>query len=303
MTTKLITENVWSAIANTARRCKTPADVAVAYFGKGAAKLLKLPAGSRLVVDASEPTVKAGQTHPDDLQRMHRRKVKIYNVQNLHAKVFAFDKGVLVGSANASRHSANVLQEAVAHVGDIAIIRAARKFVKSLCLERLGPEELKRLQKLYRPPRFDPGQKTNTGPKQSFSVLRVALTHSVDVPEKLEKAFEFGLREATKKRKHKRGFYIEEFYWDDPSPFHKGQLIIQVHKSAHGKAVSPPGHVIHTRAYRNGKTRKTLIYTELPNRDWKPFSQFSSGAKKILARGGVKSSPAARLLLGSWEGA
>jgi len=303
MSTTLITENVWNVITNAARRCKRPADVAVAYFGKDAAKLLKLPAGSRLVVDASEPTVKAGQTHPGDLQKMYRRKIKIYSAKNLHAKVFAFDKAVLVGSANASRHSANILQEAVMRVTDTGNLRAARNFIKGLCLERLGPEELKRLQKLYKPPRFVPGQNTKRRPKQSPSALRVASTRSVDIPEKLEKAFESGLREAAKKRQHKRGFYIEEFYWDYPSPFRKGQLIIQVHKSAHGKAVSPPGHVIHTKTYRDGKTRKTLIYTELPDHDWKPFNQFNSNTKKILGRGGVKSSPAANLLLASWEGA
>jgi hypothetical protein len=76
MSVQLITTHVWSALTDAARRSKKPAYVAVAYFGKGAADLLRLPPGSRLVVDASEGAVKHGQTHPTDLKRMGRRKAR-----------------------------------------------------------------------------------------------------------------------------------------------------------------------------------------------------------------------------------
>src|SRR5262249_31314337 len=151
-----------------------------AYFGKGAADLLRLPSRSRLVVDASEAAVKNGQTHPADLQRMRRQKIAVYSVPILHAKVFAFDKAVFIGSANVSKHSANLLQEAIVRVSDAAVVGAARGFVKNLCLELLGPEELKRLQKLYRPPRFVPSQGKRRGEEQRFSVLRVVPTRTVN---------------------------------------------------------------------------------------------------------------------------
>src|SRR6266849_1013159 len=138
MSLRLMTTGIWDALAKAARRSKKPAHVAVAYFGKGAADLLPLPAGSRLVVDASEAAVKSGQTHPADLERMRRRKATIYSVQNLHAKVFAFDKAIFIGSANASKHSAKTLQEAVFFTTDAAIGRTARGFIKGLCLEPLG---------------------------------------------------------------------------------------------------------------------------------------------------------------------
>lgn len=301
MTSQLITAGVWDALSKAARRTKKPAHIAVAYFSKGAAGLLPLPAGSRLVVDVSEATVKSGQTHPADLELMRQRKVMIYSVQYLHAKVFAFDKAIFIGSANASKHSATVLQEAVIRTTDVAVARAARSFVKGLCLEPLGPKELKRLQKLYRPPHFFPSQSKKGGLKQRFSALRVAPITESDIPEKLERAFKAGRKEATKKRTHNRGFYIEEFYWYVPSPFNKGQLVIQVLKNAHGRAVSPPGHVIHTRAYRDGKTRNTLVYVELPDRDWEPFSRFGKENQKILGRGGVKNQSATRRLLAFWE--
>lgn len=288
MSAQFITADVWGALSKAARRSKKPAYVSVAYFGKGAADLLHLPAKSRLVVDASEAAVKQGQTNPAKLRRMRRRKVAVYSVQNLHARVFAFDTAVFIGSANVSKHSASVLQEAVLRVTDAAVLKAARDFVTELCLEPLGPKELMRLQKLYRPPRFLPGLHEARGKKQRFSTLRVAHTRKVDVADKLEEAFEAGHKEAVKKRRYNNGFAIEEFYWSNPSPFHEGQLVIQVYKNPHGRTVSPPGHVIHTRSYRDGKERKTLIYVELPDSDWEPLSRFGTSLKKSLSRGGVR---------------
>lgn len=180
MSAKLITRHAWAALSEGARKSRKPAHVAVAYFGKGATKLLHLPPQSSLVVDASEAAVKSGQTHPADLLRMVRRSVAVYSVQNLHAKIFAFDTGAFVGSTNASMHSANVLQEAIVWVNDGAVVKAARDFVKNLCLDPLGPEELKRLQKLYRPPRFAPGERKMTGAKLRLPNLRVAVTKEVN---------------------------------------------------------------------------------------------------------------------------
>jgi hypothetical protein len=301
MSAQFITADVWGALSRAARRSKKPAYVAVAYFGKGAADLLCLPAKSRLVVDASEAAVKQGQTNPAELRRMLRRKVAVYSVQNLHAKVFAFDTAAFIGSANVSKHSASVLQEAVLRVTDAKVLRATRDFVKDLCLEPLGPKELTRLQKLYRPPRFVPGKHKARGQKQRFSTLRVVHTRSVDVADKLEEAFEVGHKEAVKKRPYNSGFAIEEFYWSNPSPFREGQLVIQVYKNAHGRSVSPPGHVIHTRSYRDGKERKTLIYAELPDRYWEPLSRFGAGMKKILSCGGVKNYQTTNSLLAFWR--
>jgi phosphatidylserine/phosphatidylglycerophosphate/cardiolipin synthase-like enzyme len=78
MTAQFITRGVWKSITASAKAARKPALVAVAYFGQGASKLMRLPAGSRLVVDASEGAVKSGQTHPADLIRLQKRGVVIY---------------------------------------------------------------------------------------------------------------------------------------------------------------------------------------------------------------------------------
>jgi hypothetical protein len=73
MTAQFITRGVWKSITASAKAARKPALVAVAYFGQGASKLMPLPAGSRLVVDASEGAVKSGQTLPADLVRIQKR--------------------------------------------------------------------------------------------------------------------------------------------------------------------------------------------------------------------------------------
>jgi hypothetical protein len=310
MTLRLITADVWDAISEAARRSKNPAHVAVAYFGKHAARLLPLSAGSRLVVDASEAAVKSGQTHPADLERIRRRKVTVYSAQNLHAKVFAFDKAIFIGSANASKHSATALQEAVVFTTDAAIGRAVRSFVKSLCLEPLGPAELKRLQKLYRPPRFVPGGSGKAGAEQrsALSSLRLAqLTEAIRSPKSLDAALETGAKEAERRRQEGEDHYVEGFYWWGRSSWRTGQLVIEVFKERSGRrTVSPPGHVIHLRRWRSGKRRATCVFVELPDRDWVSFSslkrRFGQGAERYLKRGGfVRDQTFAKRLLSFWQ--
>src|SRR5438132_14212299 len=112
MTIVLLTTNIWRTLT-AATKTRTKPVVAVAYFGQGAAKLLPLPSGSRLVVDASEGAVKSGQTCPAELSKLLNRGVRIYSRQNLHAKIFVFGTKVFVGSANVSQRSASILREAM----------------------------------------------------------------------------------------------------------------------------------------------------------------------------------------------
>lgn len=56
------TNGIWKSTSSAAKRTDAPVYASVAYFGKGASKLLPLPANSRLVVDASIAAVKSGQT-------------------------------------------------------------------------------------------------------------------------------------------------------------------------------------------------------------------------------------------------
>jgi hypothetical protein len=150
----LITRTVWEQLSQAARQARQPAHVAVAYFGSGASQLLPLPSASLLVVDGSAAAVRAGQTCPSDLLSLHHRGVRIHSVRNLHAKVYVFNDVAFIGSANVSRYSKSVLLEAVLRTRRQAEVAAARDFVQSLCITKLSINDLTRLARIYRPPKF-----------------------------------------------------------------------------------------------------------------------------------------------------
>src|SRR5262249_7163084 len=154
--------NLWARITKLARR--TPGDVAVAYCARGARKLLPLKPGSRLVVDASEHAVKAGQTDPSELLYFINRGVEVHSSGNLHAKVFVFGDVVILGSMNVSRRSAAVLQEAAVVTSDRGVVAAARRFVVDELGEELPAKHARRLKKLYKPPQL--GSNRPAGPQR-----------------------------------------------------------------------------------------------------------------------------------------
>jgi hypothetical protein len=273
MPTRLITDGVWATLSRESKRKKTPAQVAVAYFAQGAAKLLPLSKGSRLVVDASERIVKQGQTHPKDLEAMRRRGVAVYSYPGLHAKVFVLGNVAYIGSTNVSSSSAASLKEAVLCTTDSSVVSAARTFIQDLCGNVLGPAELGRLQKLYRPARGGAGSKAKRW--QFPGLIRLAQTRDVDEPESLTKARAKGHEAAAKRRTHGRGWIVTDISWSGPSPWRRGDRIVMVQESAGRRIVSPPGHVIHLRGWRSGDRRRTIVYFE--HRElWAPFSKVAS---------------------------
>jgi hypothetical protein len=153
---------VWSRIKRAHANSRGRSSVAVAYFGKGAAKLLPLGTGSLLVVDASDAAVQAGLTYPKDLLALLEKGVRVCSLPRLHAKVYVFDTVAIISSANASRNSAEILVESGVVTNERTVVSAAKRFVQQAAINDLGRSELKRLQKLYRPPLPLPVQEETT---------------------------------------------------------------------------------------------------------------------------------------------
>lgn len=312
MTTEFIDAKIWSRLRRLARKCRRPASIAVAYFSKGAAKnLLPLRKGSRLVVDASEATVKSGLTCPSDLLELQAKGVRVYSVQNLHAKVYIFGGQAFIGSSNASQFSAYRLKEAMLRTTERGAVKAARAFVRDLCKEELGPEALKGLQKLYRRPKLPIGQKQRR-PRDSrnvqakYSGLRLVSLELCAYPEGSESANEQGRREAEARRRHRKTHELEEFRWHDNS-IKKNEAIIQVVDVHDGRSslVSPPGIVTNTKKWSNGRQSCTFVYLEVLNRRCTRLNKLAKrlgrGAAKRLKRSGRVASDFANKLRDVWS--
>lgn len=305
MASTMISNGVWKEITRAARAGKR-AYVAVAYLGKGAGRLLPLGPGSQLVVDASDAAVKHGQTCPAELNALRKGGVSIYSVANLHAKVFVFGKQAFVGSANASNHSANALVEAVVRCTDAKVVKAARAFVQSLCGDELGPAEIKRLAKLYRPPKFLGG--TGDGPGNGPKMPRLFLAQLVpaDLPKGSEAASAKGEKEAKRKLKHRKTHLADDFWRRGDCPFGLGSQVVQVVDEGKGRVmVSAPGKVIHRRKWSNGRRRITFVYLEVARRQRISLGRLARmvgrGSKKRLLRdGAVANGPLAQALRGAW---
>lgn len=272
MTTTFLSSDIWPQLEDAARTARVRCAVAVAYFGAGASKLLPLPKGSHLVVDASDGAVKSGQTCPADLLKMVERGVTVFSVPNLHAKVFVLGRTAFIGSANASNRSASQLVEAVIRTTEPGAVGAAREFVSGLCLHELTPEVLKRLGKLYVAPRIGGGKRGKKAPREktpspTLPRLLLAQLEREQLSESEQAIHDAGLPIAKKRRQHSRGFELESFWVTGTHPYKPGDVVFQVVDEGGGNVlVSPPGNVLYMRSGRSGARNVTFVYLELPSR-------------------------------------
>lgn len=312
MPTRLITEDLWPSLTRAIRTSKRPCQVAVAYLGQGAAQMLPLPKGSRLVVDASDRTVKLGLTCPAELLKLHKKGVEVFSVMNLHAKVYVAGKNAFIGSANASQHSAGTLIETLLHTTEPQAVKQARQFVEDLCLQSLGPEQLKALVKIYRPPHLPGGKRgKRIVPKKTVKpelaeVYLAQLKERKTLTKEQEKERQAGLKEARRARQHRASTHeLDDFSWEGRCDFRPGHEIIQVFKERGGKTwVYPPAHVLKVR--RHPQQKLSFVYVEYPNCHRKSIevlaAKLGRGALTKLRRNGrAKDRTFVHALLKAWN--
>ena len=297
MSTVFITQDIWPQLTKAVRNSRQPCAVGVAYFGAGAGRLLPLPNGSHLVVDASERAVASGQTCPADLIKLVKRGVRVFSVSNLHAKVFVLGSAAYIGSANVSNRSASQLVEAVIRTTEPGPLRAARKFVRDHCLHELTPTVLKRLAKLYRPPLLPGGKRGKKAAKDTFRRptlprLLLAQLNLRDWSERDLDLHDAALVVAKKRREHPRSSELESFGLTGRCIYERGDKVIQITDEGGGNVlVAPPGNVLHVRTRREGKRQVSWVYLERPagrRRQIKVLARtLGYGALKRLRRDGV----------------
>jgi PLD-like domain len=254
---------VWATLTKAAKRSSGQSYIAVAYFGKGAARLLPLTRGSCLVIDASDMAVKSGQTCPASLRVLLKKGVRIYSSERLHAKVFVFGKSAFVGSANVSTNSQTALFEAVLKTTNRKTVALARQFVREHCLRSVGPEEIKRLSKIYRPPNV---KSTKTEPQVSTANLKIIRLSDYELPASREAQYARSHKNA-KKKIAVATHQLYDFYWTAQHKFFEGQQILPIFKGIDGiRYVSPPGSVISITNLKDGLKLPTMIFLEMPKR-------------------------------------
>lgn len=312
MSTELITGRVWARLNGARRKSRQRALVAVAYSGKGAARLLNLNSGSLLVVDASENAVKSGQTCPADLLALLDRGVRIFSYPGLHAKVYVFGKTAAVGSANASQRSADKLLEAIVMTTDARTVKRAKTFIESIAKDELGPKVLKELSKLYRPPRLppEPRQPKPASPTMlsasSLPRIRVVQLSRVTWSERDEAEHDAGEQMARRQRKRRRSWGVDDFQWIGARSFRKGDKVLMVTREVSGERfVDAPATVLHVRSYSYRNGAAAFVYVELPlarRRNLKVVAKaLGRGWLRRLRRGGVLSHRMSEKLYGLWQ--
>jgi hypothetical protein len=257
-------------------------------------------------VDASEHAVKSGQTSPAELLKLHRKGVKVYSVENLHAKVFVFGRTAFVGSANVSQRSENVLVEAVLRTTEPGAVRQARGMVSELCFHQYSPKLLTELTKKYRPPRPPgprPDGRTPTLPKVYLAQLEV-----VDWSDEEQRIHNVGWQVAERKLKRRGDWEVDSFQWSSSRGLKTGDVVVQVTEEENGRNfVSPPGNVSHIHTGMVGRRRKTFVFVELPaNKRRRPLERLAKklghGADYKLHWGGfVRDRLLSLALLKAWQ--
>ena len=126
--TEFLSDSLWACISVDAD-ASVVRTAAVAYVTS--ASQVPFREGDTLVVDASDQAVTTGKTCAELLQHLFSRGVHLYSLGALHAKVYVFDRVVVVGSCNLSESSRTRLREAAIRTDDQYTVSAARNFTKS----------------------------------------------------------------------------------------------------------------------------------------------------------------------------
>jgi hypothetical protein len=294
MTRFLSNDSLWSELTDEVKKAKK-VKAAVAYLGSGGADLLPLKKGDILVVNLGLQTVKQGATSPKEIQRLVKRGVVVFTRSTLHAKFFICDKTLLVGSANISNNSQQVLDEAASLTTDTTAVRRANDFFDKLCTEPVRPEYLKVCLKAYKPPVFVPERNIGKSSRQKRVVEAklwfIGGLHQIDIPEYEAKKAEGIQQVAGQKLQKPQGthadfvhYHDKPSYYDDIRP---GDWIVTcVADSEGGRYVYPPQQVIDHESYARAPGKKRfLLLSEAPDKgEEMTLSMFRRHVRRLVPK-------------------
>jgi hypothetical protein len=254
------------------------ARIAVPFIGLDVSDWIKPVADSWILTRCDLKSARAGQVSGKDLLVWHKRGVRIFNLQALHAKVFAFQDAAFIGSSNASVTSRDRLIEAGVWSTDKALAAKAWAFVEGHCNEEVDERFLEELAEAYRPPTQYPLHGDSENGADKLAVGKRASREQDEVPLHLIRLYTAKWTEAQqaaadraeangRKRLEKDlKAVISSFTWPGaPGRFAVGDLVLarMTDKAAGQEMVRPWARVVGTQKVR-GKDQHAVSTATLP---------------------------------------
>jgi len=126
---KFITNNIWKEVNNLiSSNCIKKKKACIAYV---TSSILNLNEGDILICDASESSIKNGNTSAKALKTYLSQGVENYSLEQLHSKFLLSEDYFVIGSSNLSENSAeSLIESAVFTENKILISEASIFFIK-----------------------------------------------------------------------------------------------------------------------------------------------------------------------------
>jgi hypothetical protein len=285
MMDKIFTNSSWSKIST-----HFPEDVpkfaAIAYVSKGSP--LQFGSGDILICDASESSIKSGNTDAGILLNFKKNGAQIFSCENLHAKIVVCGKYAVIGSSNLSKSSEEDLLEATLLTDKRQIRAQVLGLIHNFMSvsDELDENALKKLAKIPVIKRFG---KSNSKKKHvnetgtSYWVVSVVPLEKVKEQEK--SLIEEGQHKALKFTESEDSdigwirFVGKSKFRQEAQP---GDIILEITKYKRKVLISEPRPIL----YRQDHDNWTRFYLEVP----KDIQEMSwSKFEKELRKVGVSS--------------
>lgn len=266
-------KELWTTLMQLSKDCRSRQMIAVPYIGKDSSSVLTLRKNDVLLCALTEQNSKAGNIYPAEIRHLQNQGVRVYQRDNLHAKIYLFGNKVVICSANLSSSSKNRLDEAGLLTNNPDVLRATREWFTERLVEPVTPRWLEHCEEIYRPPKV--GGVPLSKKQIDLNRQRVWLLfgHTIDTfPKSEEKDREIGFKRAEKRLEKRKTYTIEQFRvrgkYGFVNDIKRGDLVVQVikHSTDAKHKVGPSGRVLEKRQFpnKNGK-HVTYFYIEMPN--------------------------------------
>lgn len=144
---EFLSDSIWQRISILSRKA-TDRKVIVPYLSTG--QLITFYDGDILITNATNGSIKSGQTDAKILEKAYRSGCKVYSNSNLHAKIYLFDHIAIVGSNNISRNSELNLIESAILTDHPTIISGVTQMINQLVVmsDKVDKNFISRIKKI-----------------------------------------------------------------------------------------------------------------------------------------------------------